>query len=718
MEGKSQFTSKYSNETALAQSASAEKEAASTINDAAEGTKAAKEKHVKEKAKKKPKSNKNRKMESKFGRKFAFMLMAVIILPSLLTGLLIFTQFKAYVQDDIYANNETVLTTVDEYVENHLNSIGKMATILSKVDYVQNMQPLLVKSMFNNVLDEFDLLQNIQVVDKTGKIVFSSDGVIGNLEAPYFDEAMAGNTAFSGVEEVETPNGVKRVIKEALPVRRNSDINGVLIVSISIDKFNMLIQQMTLQDNLEIVIVDQAGHLIANSNPERTDILQNENLLNYEPFNKAVSGENSTVAYTFDETAYLTSYNGIDLLGWGVVAQVPEKQALSHISQITVLFGVVIVLLAVGALILSAILTMYITTPLNRLSENAASVASGDFSINVKKEILKRDDEFGDLGKAFNNLVESFRGIVSSIKQSTDILDDTTITLVNSAESSNTTLGVIIDNSQQLKSASHEDIELSSRVVNGVEEMAKGSENVALNTEKLNVLIKNNVEFATAGEAMMAKTSDLVQETFRSYESIEARIKTLEKSAVDIGGITDTIMAISNQTNLLALNAAIEAARAGEAGKGFAVVAGEIRNLADQSNKSAENITVIIKDIQTDVNETSHMFKKTSAMLENVVVETEKTVSQITEILTDSKNAAGAVDEISAVTEEQAASSAQISEMMTDMRNSINTTAVVADEMSSHVGDQKVKTEETIEIITKIKDLSDELKQITEQFKC
>ena len=74
------------------------------------------------------------------------------------------------------------------------------------------------------------------------------------------------------------------------------------------------------------------------------------------------------------------------------------------------------------------------------------------------------------------------------------------------------------------------------------------------------------------------------------------------KSVSKVNELTEDILSISSQTNLLALNASIEAARAGEAGKGFAVVADEIRELADSSRDTANNIQAINELVVKAVN--------------------------------------------------------------------------------------------------------------------
>ena len=88
----------------------------------------------------------------------------------------------------------------------------------------------------------------------------------------------------------------------------------------------------------------------------------------------------------------------------------------------------------------------------------------------------------------------------------------------------------------------------------------------------------------------------------KNIENNASEIKLLTASGDKINNILTSIQGIAEQTNLLALNAAIEAARAGEQGRGFAVVADEVRNLANQSKGTGENIRKKIDIIGESVN--------------------------------------------------------------------------------------------------------------------
>ena len=192
--------------------------------------------------------------------------------------------------------------------------------------------------------------------------------------------------------------------------------------------------------------------------------------------------------------------------------------------------------------------------------------------------------------------------------------------------------------------------------------------------------------------ANVASTNALV---VTSMEKLQERTK-------EVHDITDMIFNISSQTNLLALNASIESARAGEAGRGFAVVADEIRQLAEQTRISTENISKIIQELNKNAAEASenvkgvigttenqgHLIEEASQSFEkinsNVSVLTNNIgeIDQMLSALSKSNNQiVDSISQLSATTEEIMASTEEASAISERNLNNSKSTSQYLDEV-------------------------------------
>lgn len=167
-----------------------------------------------------------------------------------------------------------------------------------------------------------------------------------------------------------------------------------------------------------------------------------------------------------------------------------------------------------------------------------------------------------------------------------------------------------------------------------------------------------------SGQTELTMIKELSEQTIAISREMQEDMDKLVNIINRISSVVAGIDSISLQTNLLALNASVEAARAGEAGKGFAVVAGEIRELAEETQKMTKSMESFVDDMK---NASQKSVKSSTDTIESLASMTEK-IKNVWELNDESQRYVSNINEsISSI----AAVSEEISSSMAEMENQL-----------------------------------------------
>lgn len=200
--------------------------------------------------------------------------------------------------------------------------------------------------------------------------------------------------------------------------------------------------------------------------------------------------------------------------------------------------------------------------------------------------------------------------------------------------------------SQTVLQASEDLAAMTEQVMAGYQAMNERADEMKLSSELTQTKLKGMRDSAVLGkDTILSETHSL--ETIASDLSVSAvKIKELETLTNEIITIADSVKRVANQTNLLSLNAAIEAARAGEQGKGFHVVATEVRQLANQSKESAEQVGDLVNRLTKQMEETSKRVVMTEREMQHTMSRMNLITATFFEISNSSELANGQMEQL------------------------------------------------------------------------
>ncbi|KZX80828.1 hypothetical protein A3715_36825 [Oleiphilus sp. HI0009] len=316
---------------------------------------------------------------------------------------------------------------------------------------------------------------------------------------------------------------------------------------------------------------------------------------------------------------------------------------------------------------------MSVKRAIESFSVAAKRVASGDLTVKMEKQ---SSDELGALTYSFNDMTMQVKQLIETARF-----------MINGLS---TDANKLNDIATETRDTFHKQKAETDEISNAMTQMVAAVGEVAQNTAQTS-------EAAQQAEARAQTGQSIVQATVTAIDRLANEIKLsvdhIHKVSDDSKEITNALVeikAIAEQTNLLALNAAIEAARAGEQGRGFAVVADEVRTLSQRTQKSTEDIDLMVDKLHKGVGLAVNSMTKSHQTTDETVSHSaevsaalEQIVNSVGSIVAMSQQIAGAAEEQSMMTEHIQNSAKQISQLGAQSQTNADESLTASDQLMS-----------------------------------
>ncbi|HSR03714.1 MAG TPA: methyl-accepting chemotaxis protein, partial [Proteiniclasticum sp.] len=600
-------------------------------------------------------------------------------------------------------------------VESEMHTQRLSLEVLAELDQMKAMG---LEDQFNIIRRQISKLEfdDIAVIRPDSTLNYTSKDVV---KLPTDDQVLK---VFDG-EQVSyfgiSPATGETVLVYATPIYMNTRVVGGLLGRYKGETLSSLIRGIRYGRTGYAYIIDDEGTVIAHRDQEKVASQANPIKLQEtdpgqksaaELFEKILDTKVGASEYELGKEHYFATYAPIEGTSWTLVVTASENEILDTANTLrNNIIWISLIALLLG-IIVTYILGTRIVKPILPVVAKAKVLAKLDLREDMPEKSLSSKDEMGDISRALQSIIDSFREVISTVSLSSE---------------------EVASSSKQLMASSEQSAITSEEVSRTVEEIAKGASEQASSTEdgsakaySLGESIETNNEYMLqlnesslqvaeivgVGMSEMEKLMRITDESTASVKEIAEIISLTNKSAKNIGQASAMISSIADQTNLLALNAAIEAARAGDAGRGFAVVAEEIRKLAEQSARSTKAIDQTVAELQRNAS--------------NAVKTMERVVSisgEQAETVTTSKEIYSAIESATSFSIEYTEKLNESGKIMMKMKEAIMDTlqnlTAISEENSASTQEASASMEEQSASISQIAGSSENLSRLSEELR-